>query len=282
MGIIDNEALHPGRCTHYIAADGSELELTDAIRKSYMKKVDALSSQALRVMGIATRRNVPFATFGAEGLDTDDKFKNIVTGLTLCGLCASIDPERDGVKGAVKTAKTAGLRVVMITGDYLPTAIAIAKNINIIHKSADEDVVAKEACDCGKLREGDVYLPDEAIDKLSRSSNVFARAKPEDKLEIVKSLQRQGWVCAMTGDGVNDAPALQRADIGVAMGLEGTEVPRAHLIWCSLTTISVPSSKQLNADASSMLASKSLSVSSCLCTLLRCFRFSCALSLACQ
>merc|ERR1712195_378442 len=230
------------------------------------KKVDALSSQALRVLAIATRRNVPFAAFGAEGLDTDDKFKNIVTGLTLCGLCASIDPERDGVKGAVKTAKTAGLRVVMITGDYLPTAIAIAKNINIIHKEADPDVVAKEACDCGKLREGDVYLPDDQIDVLSRSSNVFARAKPEDKLEIVKSLQRQGWVCAMTGDGVNDAPAL----------------PRAHLIWCSLTTISVPSSKQLNADASSMLASKSLSVSSCLCTLLRCFRFSCALSLACQ
>merc|ERR1712195_234015 len=224
--IIDSEALHPGRCTHYIAADGSELELTDEIRAAYMKKVDALSSQALRVLAIATRKNVPFAAFGAEGLDTDDKFKNIVTGLTLCGLCASIDPERDGVKGAVKTAKTAGLRVVMITGDYLPTAIAIAKNINIINIKASKEDVAKEACDCGKLREGDIYKPDEEIDKLSRSSNVFARAKPEDKLEIVKSLQRQGWVCAMTGDGVHDAPALQRADIGVAMGLEGTEVAK--------------------------------------------------------
>merc|ERR1712166_7699 len=222
--IIDK--MHAGRCTHYIAADGSELELTDEIRKDYMDKVNELSSQALRVLAIATRRNVPFAAFGAEGLDTDDKFKNIVTGLTLCGLCASIDPERDGVKGAVKTAKTAGLRVVMITGDYLPTAIAIAKNINIINIKASKEDVAKEACDCGKLREGDIYKPDEEIDRLSRSSNVFARAKPEDKLEIVKSLQRQGWVCAMTGDGVNDAPALQRADIGVAMGLEGTEVAK--------------------------------------------------------
>merc|ERR1711865_184056 len=135
--IIDK--MHAGRCTHYIAADGSELELTDEIRAAYMKKVDALSSQALRVLAIATRRNVPFAAFGAEGLDTDDKFKNIVTGLTLCGLCASIDPERDGVKGAVKTAKTAGLRVVMITGDYLPTAIAIAKNINIISDDITSD-----------------------------------------------------------------------------------------------------------------------------------------------
>merc|ERR1712195_298440 len=223
--IIDK--VHAGRCTHYIAADGSELPITDAIREAYMLKVNELSEQALRVLAIATRKLGPSdATFGAEGLDTDDKFKNIVTGLTLCGLCASIDPERDGVKGAVKTAKTAGLRVVMITGDYLPTAIAIAKNINIIHIKASKEDVAKEACDCGKLREGDVYLPDDQIDVLSRSSNVFARAKPEDKLEIVKSLQRQGWVCAMTGDGVNDAPALQRADIGVAMGLEGTEVAK--------------------------------------------------------
>merc|ERR1711966_624240 len=149
----------------------------------------------------------------------------IVKGLTLCGLCASIDPERDGVKGAVKTSKTAGLRVVMITGDYLPTAVAIAKNINILTKDSD---ISKEATDCGKLRPGKDgnYLPDAEIDELSRASNVFARAKPEDKLEIVKSLQRQGKVCAMTGDGVNDAPALQRADIGVAMGLEGTEVAK--------------------------------------------------------
>ena len=70
------------------------------------------------------------------------------------------------------------------------------------------------------------YLSNSEIDKLTRKTSVFARAKPEDKLEIVKSLQRQGWVCAMTGDGVNDAPALQRADIGVAMGLEGTEVAK--------------------------------------------------------
>merc|ERR1712195_369336 len=204
--IIDK--VHAGRCTHYIAADGSELPITDAIREAYMLKVNELSEQALRVLAIATRKLGPSdATFGAEGLDTDDKFKNIVTDLTMCGLCASIDPERDGVKGAVKTAKTAGLRVVMITGDYLPTAIAIAKNINIINIKASKEDVAKEACDCGKLREGDIY-------------------KPEDKLEIVKSLQRQGWVCAMTGDGVNDAPALQRADIGVAMGLEGTEVAK--------------------------------------------------------
>ena len=219
----------PAKCTHYIAKDGSELELTDAVRKAYMDKVDELSCQALRVLAVATRKlGSDHASFDPE-LDTDDKFTNIVKGLTLCGLVASIDPERDGVKGAVKTSKTAGLRVVMITGDYLPTAIAIAKNINILSKdSVAKDGTSKEATDCGRLRPGKEgnYLPDAEMDKLTLTSNVFARAKPEDKLEIVKSLQRQGFVCAMTGDGVNDAPALQRADIGVAMGLEGTEVAK--------------------------------------------------------
>ena len=90
------------------------------------------------------------------------------------------------------------------------------------------DAHAGEATDCGALRpvKDTEYLSNSEIDKLTRKTSVFARAKPEDKLEIVKSLQRQGWVCAMTGDGVNDAPALQRADIGVAMGLEGTEVAK--------------------------------------------------------
>jgi len=168
--------------------------------------------------------------------ETDTKFGKILgatctltgrVGLTLCGLAASIDPERDGVKDAVLQSRTAGVRVVMITGDYLKTAIAIAKNINILNPRTFKEGNG-EATDCGVLRpvrDGE-YLNNADFDKLTRTTSVFARAKPEDKLEIVKSLQRQGWVCAMTGDGVNDAPALQRADIGVAMGLEGTEVAK--------------------------------------------------------
>ena len=113
-------------------------------------------------------------------------------------------------------------------GVYLVmTAVAIAKNIGIL--DADTFVEGNgEATDCGALRPaGDgAYIDNSDIDEMTRSTSVFARAKPEDKLEIVKSLQRQGWVCAMTGDGVNDAPALHRADIGVAMGLEGTEVAK--------------------------------------------------------
>merc|ERR1719199_237350 len=136
-----------------------------------------------------------------------------------------MDPARKGVPEAVADANMAHIRVVMITGDYLKTAVAIAKNINILRPKDDPNVAA---VDSKSLRPGEdnEYLSDDKIDDLTRSKKVFARAQPEDKLEIVKSLQRQNKVIAMTGDGVNDAPALQRADIGVAMGIQGTEVAK--------------------------------------------------------
>ena len=214
------------KCNSYMSADGSVKPLDAAGKKRVLDKVDELSEQALRVLAIATRPMGKTLPFNMDA-DTDVKFDKIVDGLTLCGLCASIDPERDGVKDAVLDSKTAGVRVVMITGDYLKTAIAIAKNINILNRKTFIEGNG-EATDCGALRpiKDGPYLGHAEMDKLTKSTSVFARAKPEDKLEIVKSLQRQGWVCAMTGDGVNDAPALNKADIGVAMGLEGTEVAK--------------------------------------------------------
>ena len=214
------------KCTSIMGADGSVKPLDAAGKKAVLDKVDELSEQALRVLAVATRNIGGKLPFDSEA-DTDVKFAKIVDGLTLCGLCASIDPERDGVKDAVLQSKTAGVRVVMITGDYLKTAIAIAKNINILNRKTFVEGNG-EATDCNALRpvKDGPYLSHEEIDELTKQTSVFARAKPEDKLEIVKSLQRQGWVCAMTGDGVNDAPALQKADIGVAMGLEGTEVAK--------------------------------------------------------
>merc|ERR1712227_1147731 len=109
-----------------------------------------------------------------------------------------------------------------ITGDYLKTAVAIAKNVNILMPEDAEDC----ATDCASLRPGGNYLAESEFDSMTARVRVFARAKPEDKLEIVKSLQRQGFVTAMTGDGVNDAPALNQADIGVAMGIQGTDVAK--------------------------------------------------------
>jgi potassium/sodium efflux P-type ATPase len=215
------------KCSKYMDKDGQELPLDAAAKQGFMDKVDELSEQALRVLAVATVKIGPALPYGDDE-DTDAKFAKLVKDCTFCGMCASIDPERDGVKDAVKTSRVAGVRVVMITGDYLKTAIAIAKNINILNKQTFVEG-SKEALDCGDLRPesgGGVYLSNSDMDALTATTNVFARAKPEDKLEIVKSLQRQGKVCAMTGDGVNDAPALQKADIGVAMGLEGTEVAK--------------------------------------------------------
>merc|ERR1719420_1477779 len=158
-----------------------------------------------------------------EDVSTDSKFRGCCQDLTLLGLVASIDPDRDGVKESVSLARGAGIRVVMITGDYLKTASAIAKNVQILQEGDNEAV---SAVDCADLHPDGAYLPESEIDMITRRVRVFARAKPEDKLEIVKSLQRQGFVTAMTGDGVNDAPALNQADIGVAMGIQGTEVAK--------------------------------------------------------
>jgi magnesium-transporting ATPase (P-type) len=130
------------------------------------------------------------------------------------------------VKEAVEAAKQGNIRVVMITGDYVKTAIAIAKNVNILGPDDDAQNEKMAALDCGALRPNKEYLPDDQMDAMTHGVKVFARAKPEDKLEIVKSFQRMGLVSAMTGDGVNDAPALNKADIGVAMGIQGTDVAK--------------------------------------------------------
>ncbi|KAJ8604654.1 hypothetical protein CTAYLR_006531 [Chrysophaeum taylorii] len=195
--------------------------MTPQMKADVLAKVDELSSQALRVLAVAMR---PVDDTSKLPEDVDAKFALLVHDLTLVGLVASIDPERDGVKQAVLDADSAHVRTVMITGDYLKTAQAIAKNISILPPDGSLDVTG--AVDCNSLRPSGDYLPLTEMDELTSRVNVFARAKPEDKLEIVKSLQRQGLVSAMTGDGVNDAPALKEADIGVSMGLEGTEVAK--------------------------------------------------------
>lgn len=213
------------RCSQYCTTNGEFVSLTKEQRKQIMQAVDNLSSRALRVLAVAVRpmQKLPF---GDECEDVDEKFEALVSEpLVLLGLMASIDPERDGVKDAIAKARCASIRTVMITGDYLKTAVAIAKNIDLLQIGADPN---EEATDCSQLRVNGTseYLPDADLDEITSRTLVFARAKPEDKIEIVKSLQRQGLIAAMTGDGVNDAPALKQADIGVAMGISGTEVAK--------------------------------------------------------
>ena len=164
------------KCTSYMAADGSIVDFDEAAKAEFTAKVDELSSQALRVLAIATK-DLGAKPHGEEE-ETDAKFDKIVNGLTLCGLCASIDSERDGVKDSVLQSRQAGVRVVMITGDYLKTAIAIAKNINILNRHTFTEGNG-EATDCGALvptrRVSTSSNPE--IDALTKTTSVFARCQ---------------------------------------------------------------------------------------------------------
>jgi Ca2+-transporting ATPase len=169
--------------------------LSDNDRESWTEKARAYAEEGLRVLAIAT----------ASGEAEDD--------LSLLGLALFWDPPRPEVPDAVRTALNAGIRVVMITGDHPETALAIAHQIGIpgVRVLTGEDLAE--------------YQPAALQDALAEV-NVFARVRPEQKLQIVASLQTQGQIVAMTGDGVNDAPALKRSDVGVAMGQRGSDVSR--------------------------------------------------------
>jgi P-type Ca2+ transporter type 2C len=209
-------------CTEYVRTDGSVASLRASDRRDILDAVDSLSSQALRVLAVAIRP-LPALPYDSSEEDVDNKFDALCEPLIFVGLIASIDPPRQGVKESIMQARSAGVRTVMITGDYHKTAVAIAQNIDLLGVGANTE---EEAVDCNVLRPHGEYIPEHELDEITSRCSVFARAKPEDKIEIVKSLQRQGHVASMTGDGVNDAPALKEADIGVAMGIAGTAVAK--------------------------------------------------------
>lgn len=214
------------QCAFVEGAEGKLLEMTAEMKKSVLDQVDAFSKQAFRVLAVA------YKTF--EEVPSDKTPGNLENNLVMCGLVAAIDPERTEVVGAIERAARAGVRTVMITGDYVMTAKAIAENIGLLPRGSP----AGKAVDCGVIREIDDKIQAAGsgtaaeakhmgeLDALTAYADVYARAKPEDKITIVRSLQRQGHVCSMTGDGVNDAPALKQAQIGVAMGIAGTDVAK--------------------------------------------------------
>ncbi len=176
--------------------------------------VDRMAADGLRVLAVATRR---FATLPAD-LSPD----SVETGLTLTGLIGLRDPPRAGARAALALCARAGIHVVMITGDHPATARAIARELGILPIEHGRVMTGPEL----------TRLSDDRLAQVVREVRVYARIAPEQKIRLVKALQARGEFVAMTGDGINDAPALHRADIGVAMGRAGTDVAReaAHMV----------------------------------------------------
>ncbi len=187
------------RCTH-IRSGGTVREITEDDISAIMKAMSEMSNEALRVLSLAIREN------NKDAIEQD---------LTYIGMIGMIDPERPEVIESIKTFKRAGIKTVMITGDHKDTALAIARKLGIA-ENPDECIMGHELDE----------LSDEQLkDKVSNLS-IFARVSPEHKVKIVKAIQANDNIASMTGDGVNDAPSLKAADVGVAMGITGTDVAK--------------------------------------------------------
>lgn len=188
-----------------IATSNGVQKLTKTDKENILALSHKMSDQALRVLGFASRTI----------LNLPQENENIEQHLVFLGAVGMIDPARDEVKASIKMARKAGIKTIMITGDHKNTAVAIAKNLGI-YTNGNTVISGTE------LNE----MTDSELDQAVKSTTVFARVSPNDKLRIIQSLKRNEEVVAMTGDGVNDSPALKAANIGVAMGISGTDVAK--------------------------------------------------------
>lgn len=201
--------------TNYVSGKGKTAKLTAKAREKFNKEYEELASQGYRVLGLAERtlKKVPHGD--DTDLEDEKTKKELVKELVFVGYAAIRDPIRADVRESVAEARSAGVRTIMMTGDHILTARAIGKDLGFgINKNQVYE---------GKVVEG---LSDEKLEKLVDKAEIFARVNPEHKMRVVAALQRKGEVVAMTGDGINDAPALKSADIGVAVG-SGTDIAKA-------------------------------------------------------
>ena len=197
------------KCTKEVLeiGDSQDIKVKTLDKLKIKNENEQMSHKALRVIAVAFK--------DVTELPSKIDSSTIENNLTFVGLIGMIDPPREGVKEAVKTCKTAGIKTVMITGDHLETAKAIAKDLGILNNG--EKAITGQELD---------KMTQEQLEKNIKEYSVFARVTPEHKVRIVKAWQRNGAVVAMTGDGVNDSPALKNANIGIAMGKNGTDVAK--------------------------------------------------------
>jgi Ca2+-transporting ATPase len=190
----------------YFFKNGKNVKLDEKTKKDFLNQAEKLAKKGMRVLALAYR-DIPHHINSVS--------KELVNNLVIVGLVGMKDPPRPEIKDAIQKARNAGIRIIMKTGDHKETAIAIAREIGLI----DGDAEAYTEKDLENLS-------DKEFGEVVKKINIFARVTPQMKMRIVRALQEQGEVVAMTGDGVNDAPALKAADIGVAMGIIGTDVAR--------------------------------------------------------
>jgi Ca2+-transporting ATPase len=223
------------RCDTYLTKDGREVILDEPRRQIAIQQADSMAQEGLRVLGFASgptkdslrpgwvatksgtlRPGLEKCPTGVEKPRESDAFK----GLVFAGMVGMSDPPRKDVHKSIRQLMAGGVRVIMITGDAEATAIAIAKKLGMpINMSSAGAHSVLRGDELDKMTEGELA---EALPK----TTIFARTSPEHKMKIIRALQSRGDVVAMTGDGVNDAPALKKADIGISMGLLGTDVAK--------------------------------------------------------
>ena len=191
-----------------IMVDGKLEDFTEDMKRQVLEENTKLAKQALRVMAYAFK---PYETLEGEELTTE----NIEREMVFVGLTGMIDPPRPEAKAAVAECHASGIDVIMITGDYFETALAIAKELGI----AEHEDQAMQGSDLNNKSE-------EEIREIVKTKRIFARVSPQNKVQLVNALQANGNIVAMTGDGVNDAPAIKNADIGISMGITGTDVAK--------------------------------------------------------
>ncbi|MBR3750788.1 MAG: calcium-translocating P-type ATPase, PMCA-type [Clostridia bacterium] len=194
------------KCCEYYLENGTPVPMTEELRQRVLGQNKAYADRALRVLALAVR-------YSADMPDTS--IDSLESGLTFVGLVGMIDPVRPEVKAAIEQCKSAGVRAVMITGDHKDTAVAIAKELGIL--SSGQGAITGAELD---------KLSDEEFEQRVEQISVYARVQPENKVRIVNAWRAKGKIVAMTGDGVNDAPSIKSADIGVGMGITGTDVTK--------------------------------------------------------